>query len=93
LPAEDIAHELASRVRERRLAEQLTQEGLAQRSRVPFGTLKKFERTGQISLISFVRLAVTLQDEAALDNLLKPRDFQSLDEVLDKSKRKRGKIT
>ena len=93
LPSEDVARELAVRLRDRRLAEQLTQEGLAQRSGVPLGTLKKFERTGQVSLLSFIRLAVTLKDEAALGNLLRPRDFQSLEQVLEKPQRKRGRVT
>jgi len=55
--------------------------------------LKKFEKTGQISLVSFIRLAVTLKDDAALENLLKPMEFQSMDQLLDKPKHKRGKIT
>jgi len=93
ISSEDISYELAIRLRERRLAEHLTQEGLAQRSGVPLGTLKKFERTGQIALTSFVKLAVTLKDEAALEMLLKPREFQSLDQVLEKTKRKRGSVT
>ena len=91
--SEDISLELAQRARERRLNARLTQEGLSQRSGVALGTLKKFEKTGQISLVSFIRLAVTLKDDAALENLLKPMEFQSMDQLLDKPKHKRGKIT
>ncbi|MBL4835989.1 MAG: helix-turn-helix transcriptional regulator [Kordiimonadaceae bacterium] len=94
LPSEDIALELAFRVKSRRLAQSLTQEGLASRSGVPFGTLKKFERTGQISFVSFLRLAVALDDEAALENLLALQKFETLDDVLDdKKKPQRGTIT
>jgi len=93
LPSEDIALELASRVRSRRLAQRLTQEGLASRSGVPFGTLKKFERKGQIALVSFIRLVTALGDEAALENLFLEQKFETLDEVLDvKKKPKRGTI-
>lgn len=93
LSSEDIALELASRVRSRRLAQSLTQEGLASRSGVPLGTLKKFERTGQIAFVSFIRLVVVLGDEAALENLLLEQKFETLDEVLDvKKKPKRGTI-
>jgi transcriptional regulator with XRE-family HTH domain len=93
LLSEDIALELASRVRSRRLAQSLTQEGLASRSGVPFGTLKKFERTGQIAFVSFIRLVTALGDEAALENLLPEQKFETLDEVLDvKKKPKRGTI-
>ena len=71
----------------------MTQEGLASRSGVPFGTLKKFERTGQISFVSFIRLVTALGDEAALENLFLEQKFETLDEVLDvKKKPKRGTI-
>ena len=91
--SDDIALELAARVRSRRLAQSLTQEGLASRSNVPLGTLKKFERSGQIALISFIRLITTLGDEAALENLLLEQKFETLDEVLNvKKKPRRGTI-
>lgn len=90
---EDIAAELAVRLRNRRLAQNLTLEGLARRSGVALGTLKKFERTGQIALVSFIRLVITLKDEAALAGLLREQKFETLDEVLQSSNRpKRGRI-
>jgi transcriptional regulator with XRE-family HTH domain len=93
LSSEDIALELASRVKNYRLAQRLTQEGLSSRSGVPFGTLKKFEHTGQIALISFIRLVTALGDEAALENLLLEQKYETLEEVLDvKKKPKRGVI-
>ena len=92
-PSEDIAAELAVRLRNRRLAHNLTLEGLARRSGVALGTLKKFERTGQISLVSFIRLAITLKDEAALEKLLLEQKFETLDEILQSEKKpKRGRI-
>ena len=93
-PPEDIAAELAARLKSRRLAQNLTLEGLARRSGVPLGTLKKFERKGQIALVSFIRLVVVLKDEAALEKLLLEQRFESLDEVLGSGKKpKRGRIT
>jgi len=60
---------------------------------VALGTLKKFERTGQIALVSFIRLVVTLNDEAALAGLLLEQKFETLDEVLQSGNRpKRGRI-
>ena len=50
------------------------------------GTLKKCVRTGQIALVSFIRLVVTLKDDAALENLLLEREFETLDEVLESAK-------
>ena len=81
------------RLKRRRLALQLTQQGLADRSGVSLGTLKKFERSGQIALQSFVRLAIALQDERALEQLMQEQKFSSLDEVLQSDKqRQRGRI-
>ena len=92
-PPEDIATELAARLKNRRLAQKLTQAGLAQRSGVPLGTLKKFERSGKIALVSFIRLVVALKDEVALENLLLERKFETLEEVLESGKKpQRGRI-
>ena len=94
LAPEEIATDLAKRAKGRRLALDLTLEGLAKRSGVALGTLKKFERTGQISLISFIRLAVALKDDAALERLLLEPEYDSLEDVLGhKNTRKRGRIT
>ena len=93
LPSEDAGRELAARARARRLAQNLTLEGLAARSGVALGTLKRFERTGMVSLVSFVRLSVALKDEAALDGLLAEREFETLEDVLKPAARpKRGRI-
>ena len=90
---EDIATEIALRLKNRRLAQNLTLEGLARRSGVALGTLKKFERTGQIALVSFIRLAITLKDEAALENILLEQKFETLDEILQSGEKpKRGRI-
>ena len=93
LPPQDIAAELGVRLRERRLALDLTQVGLAERSGVPVSTLRKFESTGQISLVSFIRLTMTLGDDAALNGLLQEQKrFSSIDEVLEAdAKPKRGR--
>ena len=91
--SEETTQALAARLKRRRLAQELTQQGLARRSGVALSTLIKFERSGQISLKSFVRLAMALQDEAALENLMREEEFATLDEVLrSDKKRQRGRI-
>jgi len=92
--SDEIAMELAKRAKGRRLSLNLTLEGLAKRSGVALGTLKKFERTGQISLVSFIRLSVALNDDAALERLLHEPEYDTLEDVLEvKKKHKRGRIT
>ena len=94
IPPADVAADLAKRLRTRRLARNLTQEGLARRSGVALGTLKKFERSGAISLVPFIRMVVALGEEAALEQLLADREFETLDQLLAAPKtRKRGRFT
>ena len=92
---EETATKLAVRLRERRLAHNLSQEGLSERSGVPLGTLKQFERTGKISLLSFIRLLVALKEETGLNQLLnEPQPFETLEDVLKQPKRRqRGRRT
>ncbi|MCY4130780.1 MAG: helix-turn-helix domain-containing protein [Gammaproteobacteria bacterium] len=89
-----MTEDLADRLKRCRLARNLTQTGLAARSGVPLGTLKKFERTGSISLISFVRLLVTLDEHAGLERLLESNEQDAtLDQLMSKPKvRKRGRL-
>ena len=87
---------LAEQARARRLQMELTQEGLAERSGVALPTLRKFERTGALSLESFLKLHMVL---GGLEDILKAtqvkdRIFSSIDDVLKESgstTRKRGK--
>lgn len=92
-PIDILAH-LAKSVRAKRLSLNFSQKSLSDRSGVSFGVLKKFERTGKISLESFVKLAVPLGclkdfmplfQEAALES------FASLDDILNDTKRMRGR--
>jgi len=50
----DVQREIAGRFKARRLALNLTQEGLAARSGVSWSSLKRFERTGLIALDSLL---------------------------------------
>ncbi len=94
MPSADVAEDLAKRLRMRRLARNLTQEGLARRSGVALGTLKKFERSGAISLVSFIRLVVALGEEEGLERLLADQEFETLEQVLAEPRtRKRGRFT
>lgn len=90
----DMELELAELVRARRLAMNFSQKSLAERSGVSFGVLKKFERTGKISLTSLLKLALVLEALAEFKNLFNPmpaENFLSLDELLKDKTRKRGR--
>ena len=61
----------------------MSQRTLAERSGVSYGTLKKFERTGQISLTSLLKIALILDSLEDFQHLFHtPLLPQSLDTLL-----------
>jgi transcriptional regulator with XRE-family HTH domain len=90
----DICRAIADRARAARLAANLSQAGLAQRSGVSLGTLKRFERSGAASLEVVARIAMALRLEPGFEKLFQPARFTSLDEVIAAPrKRQRGTAT
>lgn len=79
---DQICGELAERVRMRRKELGLTQAELAAKSGVSLGSLKRFERLHEISLASFVKLAIALGRDDELDGLFARRSYRSIDEVI-----------
>jgi transcriptional regulator with XRE-family HTH domain len=75
---------LAQSIRDRRLALELTQEGLAERSGVALSTLRKYEQKGIISLDSFLKLLSVVGGLEELINILEPNksNFKTIDDVL-----------
>jgi transcriptional regulator with XRE-family HTH domain len=78
-----IKQDLAQRVRARRKEAKLSQEGLAEKSGVSLGSLKRFENSGEISLSSLLRIALSLGFESDFNNLFARKNYQSLDEVIN----------
>lgn len=90
----EMQKNVASRARELRLELNLSQQTLSEKSGVSYGSLKKFEQTGQISLESLLKLAVILgcmDDFNALFVHKSAEKALSLDELMDDGKRKRGR--
>ena len=89
----EVATQLATRVKARRLELNLTQEGLATRAGIKFATYRRFEQTGEISLRGLIQIAFALNTLSEFDNLFAQKQYQSLDDVLNEQKanRKRGK--
>ncbi len=94
----DVLEEVRDRFKRRRLALNLTQAGLAKRSGVALGSLKRFETTGLVAFDSLLKLALVL-DCLGDFNGLAAEDAQSmsgkpLDEVLAGARtRKKGRMT
>ena len=91
---DEMAEQIAKRVRAKRLLLNFSQRTLAERSGVSYGTLKKFEHTGQISLESLLKLALTLNALEEFKNLFLAQKFESptsLDKLMRDHSRKRGR--
>ena len=79
----EMAMDLAKRIRKIRKRKKLTQVQLAQRSNVSYGALKKFEQTGEISLISLIKIAMELNVSDEIKELFTDPVYLSIDEVLN----------
>jgi transcriptional regulator with XRE-family HTH domain len=86
---DDYRQQLAGRVKAIRLAADLTQEGLASRSGVSLGSLKRFEATGKGSVDLLVKVAIALRFQDGLDGLFHRHPAASLDDLLELERRRR----
>ena len=89
----DVAKQIATRVKARRLELNLTQEGIAVRAGLKFATYRRFEQTGEISLKGLLQIGFALNALSEFDALFAQKQYQSLDDVLSEQNviRKRGK--
>lgn len=87
----EVMRDLAARAKRRRLAANLTQAGLAKRAQVSLGSLKAFERDGKASLETVVLLAFALSAEREFEALFREDAPRSIEEVLERQERRRGR--
>ena len=80
-----IRNDIMDRARNRRKSLKFSQVGLAQRSGVSFGSIKRFEKTGEISLTSLIKIAIVLESEEDFNNLFSRKSYQSLEEVINEA--------
>ena len=79
--------ELAEKAKEKRKYMKLTQQQLADRSGVSLGSLKRFERTGEISLASLLKIASVLDSLKEFDGLFEKPEYTSIEEILNDKNR------
>lgn len=90
---QEVMKEIAERVKTIRLEQNLTQEGLSLRSGVSLGSLKRFERTGEISLKSLIDLSLSLGIMGDFDKLFTTeKPIESLFHKKESKIRKRGSV-
>ena len=84
--AEELDQKLAQRVRNIRKRRSISQEKLAAMSGVSHGSIKRFETTGQISLISLTKIAMALDIADELRSLILQVPYRNIQEVLNETK-------
>jgi transcriptional regulator with XRE-family HTH domain len=85
----EVAGAVAERARARRVALGLTQVEAAERTGIGLSSLRRFESTGRIGFDALVRLAFVLDAVAPLGALFPETAFRSLDEVVERPRRRR----
>ena len=81
-PAEEMNLALAKRLRGIRKRRGYSQEALSEMSGVSYGSLKRFETTGQISLLSLTKLTVALGCADEIRRLFTDVPYRSIEEVI-----------
>ena len=90
----DVRRDLARRLRAIRLDKGWKQATLAERSGVSLGSLRRFERSGKISLESLLALASTLNRLGDFDTVFERPPARTMAELeaLDEPGRQRGHL-
>ena len=78
----EMAQHVAERFRRIRRIKKITIKELSQRSGVPYSTIRRFESTGEISFLSFVKLASTIGEDREITGLFAQYVPSSIEEVI-----------
>lgn len=80
---DELNRDIAKRMQARRKEKKISQVKLSEYSDVSLGSIKRFERTGEISLSSLVKIAYALGYEDDFENLFLKKGYSSIQEVID----------
>lgn len=81
--AEELDQKLAQRVRNIRKRRSISQEKLASMSGVSYGSIKRFEMTGKISLLSLTKIAMALDIAGELRDIFTNVSYKDIQEVIN----------
>ena len=84
--AKELDLKLAQRVRNIRKRRSISQEKLASKSGVSYGSVKRFESTGQISLLSLTKIAMALDIADELRNIFSQVPYRDRKEVINETR-------
>lgn len=84
--AEELDQKLAQRVRNIRKRRSISQEKLASMSGVSYGSVKRFEMTGKISLLSLTKIAMALDIAGELRDIFTNVPYKDIQEVINETR-------
>ena len=83
---EELNKKLAMRVRNIRKRRSISQQKLSDISGVSYGSVKRFETTGQISLLSLTKIAIALDIADELRNIFTQVPYRNIEEVINETR-------
>lgn len=84
--AEELDQKLAGRISNIRKRRSISQQKLADMSGVSYGSIKRFETTGQISLVSLTRIAMALGIADELRTIFSQVPYRNIQEVINETR-------
>lgn len=76
---------IAERIRQIRRRRKISQKRLSEKSGVSLGSVKRFENSGEISLISLTKIATALELEGELEQLFAEAPYLSIEEIMNEN--------
>jgi len=79
----DLGSLIMENMRARRKSYNLSMQRLSELSGVSFGSIRRFEETGEISLMSLLKIAIALDCADEFEELFKQAEPMSIKEIID----------
>ena len=79
----ELGMEIAANLKKLRKQRKLSQIALAEKAGVSYGSMKRFEQTGEIALESLLKIAIVLGETEPFEALFKPTEIKSIQEIID----------
>ena len=74
---------MAGNLKALRKRRKLSQKALASKAGISYGSMKRFEQTGEISLESLLKIAIVLGETAAFESIFKSTGIESIQDIID----------
>lgn len=80
---DELSAVIVENLKQRRKEAKLTQAELGEKAGVSYGSIKRFEQTGEISLHSLLKIAIVLDCSDDFEQLFAKKHYNSIQEIID----------